>query len=565
MAAELQQNLVISPLPQSKVEVVSFTQSSVIHEIKKEKEDKSQLKINDDTITQALLYGSIQSFNLNSINGIITKLADLVEKKEYQKYPGWQYRLLHNYCMAINGLDDKEAIDAHYCKDNICHVIYRLYLALDSSLDPEAIFRQTKLIDIIIVTYLKSFKKIQSAIMCDTYYNSDRDKGTLTKILFDRIPSIIGNSPRIIINTMVLRVIMDEPNSLLLEDDLDDKELDGKQLDNSGCIRTTIIRCALHVDNFTYLHSRVYDDKADGIIIKRIKHLATEAKLYWKEVRASYVKILKRIDLNFETMQQLIDIDDTLIEIPKGITITEFKLFNKLAWKVWNLQSDLRAYVLGLPIHMGIPGIKTIKDCVLKLAKHGIEAYSSEMGKLGNSIVYPPYQSIVHHNGGGDDLVGVPFESYGPFDRLAYIENDLLFEFTRSSWIELKDRNPFTKINFSHSFIAMKTCRGSMAGRMLLPPSKPIASLLNDVEEGKISKIRHIICHHLHQEPAILRYNEEKIPFLRASPYPIADDNREEVEVMVGQDQPYRPALLLPDNQGEVHIPVQNQRVGSYI
>lgn len=78
------------------------------------------------------------------------------------------------------------------------------------------------------------------------------------------------------------------------------------------------------------------------------------------------------------------------------------------------------------------------------------------------------------------DMLSHRFNSYGPFDRICYMEEDNLFEFTRPGWEDMikKGKNPHTRQTLARTIVLELITRESLAKSYDLPAPAPLQILL---------------------------------------------------------------------------------------
>ena len=247
----------------------------------------------------------------------------------------------------------------------------------------------------------------------------------------------------------------------------------------------TLLTTDCYYMDSTMLLRSLPEDKIPQLIIRLKNHLASP--LYWEKIKPLYIEVFKNKTRDYATIQALIkDGLGDLIKIP--FTPAEFQKITPVAWKIWCMPPVVRAYCLGFPIHLGTFNDQSCKVAIMRYVTMGFREYAKHMGQLGNQSVRPPledYGLVEYQSVSDDDLNSEAYESYSPFDRIAYVEDSRVYEFTRRGFEHLAKTkiNPYNKNKLVIPFLMTLGRRDEMVLAYNLPPCKPLQSLYVDLGE----------------------------------------------------------------------------------
>jgi hypothetical protein len=229
-------------------------------------------------------------------------------------------------------------------------------------------------------------------------------------------------------------------------------------------------------------------------LIPRIKTHIEFAPLYWQKIESIYKKVFINHHRNYEIVSALFESNLATI-FENHFTGEEFKMITPVAWKIWIMSPMNRAYYLGFPVQIGCMNSEMAKIYLLDFCKLGPDKYADKMGKLGTSLIRPSpegYQIKVfetnddEHTEGIDDLSN-EYTSYSPFDRIAYIENSRMYEFTRPSFERLIETrvNSYNRQPLSNTFIMTLTNIIRVAKEYDFPAAKPLLEHYENLKSEK--------------------------------------------------------------------------------
>jgi hypothetical protein len=252
----------------------------------------------------------------------------------------------------------------------------------------------------------------------------------------------------------------------------------------------TLLTTDCYYMDSTMLLKSLTDDRIPMLIVRIKNHLTSP--LYWEKVKPLYVEIFKNKTRDYNTIKALIKegLSD-IIKIP--FTPDEFHQLTPVAWKIWCMPPVLRAYYLGFPIHLGTFNDASCKAAIMKYVTMGFRDYAKHMGHLGTSLIRPPldhYGLIEYQSIDDDDLNGDTYESYSPFDRIAYIEESRVYEFTRRGFEHLlvAKVNPYNKTKLVTPLMMTLNQRRELVSAYNLPPCRPLKDLYVSLGEQLTSE-----------------------------------------------------------------------------
>ena len=139
------------------------------------------------------------------------------------------------------------------------------------------------------------------------------------------------------------------------------------------------------------------------------------------------------------------------------------------------------AYRLGFPIHLGTPSPAVLKRSVYAWSTDS-KTHLATMMARGTALVRPTYDGLLLTD--TKDALLNESDLYGPFDRLAYMDGNHVWELTRPSWtwcVNNQMKHPVTKKCIPISIQSIMTDRIKLAESIGLPNAAPISELLTEI------------------------------------------------------------------------------------
>lgn len=421
-------------------------------------------------LEEILIYGSLANFaSLDSDPDIIPLLLKCIPMM--QKVVDWEYRLLHNFHLCLIRMD------------HIKHAKVDLgsfYKALkDIKLE------DVLLGDLLTAVYLGHLKKEELAML-----TKDNDAATFMMVLYEASTSI------------VLRSYLQNVKSMCQNEEMKGRPIElhhqilfpAKKSKNTFTIVATNLRAfraAVRCDSANHLTQLQLPPSDIDFLVKRVKLLLQNAPRYWTLVEHLYAPKLKKLNLDFDDFRLIYSLAPKVLTLPEGLNDKDINNLNTLTWKIWRMDALNRGYFLGFPIHLGVPGNKSVKEALYKLARDGPEKYAKEKTQAGSKLTKISYPGLTKYgsNDGKEikDLLEVPFDSYGPFDRIAFIDGDFYYEFTRPSWPTILEnkQNPYNKTSIFPIVYDQIATRYRMASLCKFPPATSLVELLKGIDVSK--------------------------------------------------------------------------------
>jgi len=121
----------------------------------------------------------------------------------------------------------------------------------------------------------------------------------------------------------------------------------------------------------------------------RINVLLQAGRRYWPYVAKTYHPYLQG-HLSLDIAQSLYLKD--LFDPDHMLTLDEVKKMSPLSWSIWMYPAWQRAYILGWPLHFGLPTLTGVKELLARLDELGVMAYSEWASRLGYAAIMPGTQ-----------------------------------------------------------------------------------------------------------------------------------------------------------------------------
>ena len=142
----------------------------------------------------------------------------------------------------------------------------------------------------------------------------------------------------------------------------------------------------------TYIKFNRYLIDDIKLLNERINFLKINAKIYYNKFIKNKIPILTKhifktfpYRIIYDDYINLIKNNEDIVFIPE---IIKNHLDNKDLWLLTILPDNVRSYLLGFPIiSSGIPTIKNIKECFLKISKIGLNTYYKELYYKNKQII----------------------------------------------------------------------------------------------------------------------------------------------------------------------------------
>ena len=301
----------------------------------------------------------------------------------------------------------------------------------------------------------------------------DKRFGTKVRIICNRSEDETGDIPRDLL-PLVLKANSNKLSSCLSPL----SELDRAEI-------------MLNIDQVKFLKGIEMPNKF-GRILARCALLTEKAPAYWKafasiEYRKNIIKLQKKGQLGDITRIHVAECHRLL----PGIFPTNIDQYSDLAYKVALLDDTIRQYVLGFPIHQGIPAPDVVNAALSYLSKEGKEKYVDMMRNFVNApteLVPQQFLSgkLVKQN--EKDVLEENLSDYSLFDRLTYFSGMNVYTFTRPEFEQLNksDKNQYTNEDLPLALQMEISLRIQLAQKLNLPPPGTMIELLTRVEKGEL-------------------------------------------------------------------------------
>lgn len=241
---------------------------------------------------------------------------------------------------------------------------------------------------------------------------------------------------------------------------------------------------AIDTDWIDLLGSKYTLDMLEKIRLRCV-HLSTKAPQYWTSVvKSDYLSLVNKAVQNLKpTLSVLRKIKEVLPEV-----CPELDTYSDTAWKISLLPSMVQAYLLGFPLHIGMPSEAMIVSALKSLTHQ--DKYLSDLRKIyqeTEKISIGPMGEAKLCN--PQDVMLNNIYDYSSFDRLYYVSGNHAFCFTRIEFNDLlkHKKNPWNKEAIPDHIIELIRCRQQISKDLNLPPCEPLESLYEKVLDGTLS------------------------------------------------------------------------------
>lgn len=249
-------------------------------------------------------------------------------------------------------------------------------------------------------------------------------------------------------------------------------------------------RFACRTTSFLWVLCDRYDGLPTSLVPQWLTDLILERAMslpspYLSLHQANLKPFLPPANLPFNKLHTLLEQHPEIVPTPLGFGGTEMKQLTPEAWNVLRCSPVERAYILGFPIHLGIPGDRQIRQALFKLSRDGPETYMLEVGRKWDPFVRFETEGLTWVSEKEDSITALPFAHFGPFDRLVLVEDDFAYEFTRNAWANLVKEtpghppvNPYNRKPLSAAFLASVRSRLEIATMYHLPEPGTLQHLI---------------------------------------------------------------------------------------
>ena len=440
-----------------------------------------------EILREALLYGSISNLRELPTSELgdlrLRLLAQHCRNNQVFRTGCWNYRIFHQYFIILQSLrsETSAAVLQLHTVDNGSHALIAILRARTR--------RQSEL------SVEESYDcRLLSDLMCGMYLSRCRDP-VFSQAVKKLLPDWNERSASLdyIQAFRVIRCELDVD----LESSSHPRIASGPESDTMVRIRclTNSIRLSdsplerrvylnllLQLDYISALVVYLGDNQID--LVSRITELRSLSQHYWNVVAPQYLKLVETDKLDFNTLRQLaVTPVAQHLRCPKPWEPEDFQWLTPEMWSISRLHPGLAAYILGLPLQIGVPGPRIICQSLRLLHRLGVSQYARHLCIQGSQLVCPVHvrQLIEPEQEIEIDLNGVPFEDYGPFDRVGYIYGDHYTEFTRPAFETLLkyQTNPYNRMSLLNSeLIPQMQLRQNLARWYSLPEATPLQTLL---------------------------------------------------------------------------------------
>lgn len=223
------------------------------------------------------------------------------------------------------------------------------------------------------------------------------------------------------------------------------------------------------------------------VIVERIITLAHNGLL-----NQEHRELISKLDLSPNHIKDLISVGQ--YKLDKCLEGLKIDCLTKTILTISEFGDYKRAYYLGFPIQYGLPGINFIKDAIKKLSELGDEEYIKYVLSKYHYTIKNKYEML---NGTDDtNLLALEFDSYLPFDRIEYVDENHVYEFTRESWQSLLTepmRNPYNRKDLTFMFCNDIENRTILSNTSGIPNAKPMIELYADLNQKRKKVNRSLI------------------------------------------------------------------------
>lgn len=388
---------------------------------------------------------------IKSTDEIFTFLIEAIRNDTLRKSSGWQYRFIANFVWCLKNCS------ITFIQDNISDII-NLNCDLPDTFKHFGNLQWNEIINYIIFSALTNTPnslqlppilsdivvKITNKLFSDGRFTHLESKLLSMFKNFEKLPSSVASLFGNVENN-------EDTNNEFLE----------------SCINNDSF-LAVAVDEELDTHIKT-------LILKRYDALKN-APSYRKVISKEIATVLKTKKLSFEEFKDFYNQYPDLFLIDEGYLYEDLINLNEISYTVYQLDPIIRAYVLGFPIHFGIPGNIVIKEALKKLTELGARDY---MHSICDHYNYPCPMQIKYN---------MEINShYNSFDRVMLIQNDCIYEIKRNQWQELESiKHEYPEIIGVDSFFKENiNLRLRMINDLNFPLLGTIEELILSVQQGE--------------------------------------------------------------------------------
>jgi len=252
----------------------------------------------------------------------------------------------------------------------------------------------------------------------------------------------------------------------------------------------------INSDSLTYLTTdklqRKKHAKLFHLLLSRAETLINSAPLYWAHVikdcyKNLFDQIIEIKDLEGTTTQDALKLE----AIYPGIFKVPIDKLSDLAYRIFTYPLHIQSYLLGFPLHFGIPYQQcTIENKLIYLSTVGKEKYVEEFKKTEETTERSLFQVLgcpeLQIRNTKDVLENEVYE-YNSFDRLYLINGVNVYYFVRPEFENIlkTNENIWTREKLPIHWTLQVLARQKMAKELNLPKPGTLNELLTKLENGE--------------------------------------------------------------------------------
>jgi hypothetical protein len=423
-----------------------------------------------DLLRYAINEGNLWNIPHFNLTECIEVFRDSILDDEINKKQEWEKRTFINYAACLYAMGDRTEMK---------EVTPELIISLDN-----------------LGTKIKELNCIVNIVMLDRFFD------LAVETYCDDIPEQFKNRIQETLGLLKLpgyyRVKLFLINWKIVLDSRDKIEVDPKKpieedligilpfsaIPFSRISNPKICPFAISLDRLDFIaHTPNLDfDKTVKHIYRTIKNAPKE---YLDYVIESYIGILERVRPKYQDIVELNKYYPRLMNLI--LKIDEIEEITEIVWNIGMEDYVRQAYILGLPIQFGIPSKKIINQSLVRLAKLGPEKYSQDVCHKGTDCVKFNYEDYQHFDTDGENLILIGFEEYSPFDRIQFVQDDHIYEFTRDTWKSFMDQsketyelNPYNRQQIDAITLRNIKFRMIVAEAEQFPDAKPLIEIIKN-------------------------------------------------------------------------------------
>ena len=253
----------------------------------------------------------------------------------------------------------------------------------------------------------------------------------------------------------------------------------------TGDVNLTTLKALIVTDRLDLLGHLGYKPFSKELTQLIVDRVYANKRIYTRKLLPIYKHLIELGNLQIGVAKDLMIKHPTIFSPPQNFAVEELDLVCETGWKIANYKPELQAYYLGFPIHLGLPGIKAIKQAIFRLRRVGIVKYAQEMCLAGSRVTGIPEYESIDPSAIEDSLLATKCDTFGPFDRIQFVDDGHVFEFDRDSWHAIfasnPSRNPYTRNPLSLTLIDTIASRSRFAKLYHFPKAKALSDLLTEI------------------------------------------------------------------------------------